>query len=85
MQIINGHRFYDEQDMEIMMETLYRADRRLKEQIYDYVACNEYGMDRAPLLNIISDPMEYNVEYLYSLDSAVVEKFICIMELFGIV
>ena len=85
MQIINGHRFYDEQDIYIMLEKLYMLDGSLREQIYQYVAYYEHGIDRIPLLNIISNPMEYNIDYLYSLDSAVTDKFIMLMEEFGLV
>ena len=82
--VIKGQVFYDEQDIYRMFNNLYCVDMGLKQQIYNYVSCNEHGMDRMPLLNIVSDPLEYNIDYLYSLDSEVTEKFIRYMEVFGL-
>jgi len=50
----------------------------------NYIIDNDYGIDTRPLVNVVSDPLEFNIDYLYSLDSDVTEKFICIMEMFGI-
>ena len=83
-QYINGHVFYDENDVYTMLENLYNLDVGSREQIYAYVYQNETGIDRQPLLNIVRDPMEYNMDYLYRLDSDVTEKFIRLMERFGI-
>lgn len=84
MMIINGHTYYDSDDVYRMLENLYNVDICFKEQIYAYVFENEIGIDRIPLLNIISDPLEYNMDYLYNLDSEVTEKFIRYMETFGL-
>lgn len=79
---INGHRLYDNDDIYSMLDRLYEADKELKGKIIQYVKETEKGMDRTPLLNILNDSLEYNIDYLESLDSAVTEKFIDLMEKF---
>ena len=84
MMTINGHTYYDSDDVYRMLDNLYNADNCFRERIYAYVFENEVGIDRRPLLKIIRDPLEYNMDYLYSLDSEVTEKFIRYMETFGL-
>lgn len=84
VNIINGQAFYDEQDIYRMFNNLCCIDIGVRQQLYNYVSCNEYGMDREPLLNIVSNPLEYNIDYLYRFDSDVTEKFIRYMEVFGL-
>lgn len=85
MTIINGYMLYDDNDIYNMLNNLYNAEKELKDEIYNYVVHTEWGMDRVPLLNIVEDSMEYNVDYLCALDSEVTEKFIRLMEMFGLV
>ena len=34
-----------------------------------------YGIDEIPLLNIVTNPYEYGIDYMNSLDSEVGERF----------
>jgi len=84
VNIINGQTFYDEQDIYRMFNNLCCIDMGVRARLCDFVYHNENGIDREPLLNIVSEPLEYNIDYLYSLDSEVTEKFIRYMEVFGL-
>lgn len=84
MRMINGQMIYDEQDIYRMLCVLENINDGLRCQIVNYIIANDYGIDTRPLVNVVSDPLEFNMDYLYSLDSDVTEKFICIMEMFGI-
>jgi len=84
MRMINGQMIYDEQDIYRMLYVLQNINNGLRCQIVNYIIDNDYGIDTRPLVNVVSDPLEFNIDYLYSLDSDVTEKFICIMEMFGI-
>lgn len=85
MQIINGNRIYDEHEINVMLLRLTYITDSFREQIRYIVQNSGYDMDTPALLNVISDPVEYNIDYLYSLDSAVTDKFIMLMEEFGLV
>lgn len=85
MQIINGNRIYDEHDINAMLLRLTYITDSFREQIRYIVQNSGYDMDTPALLNVISDLVEYNIDYLYSLDSAVTDKFIMLMEEFGLV
>lgn len=84
MTVINGHVYYDEEDIMHMLYSLSMISDNYRRQIIYYIANNGYGMDTEALINIVSDPMEFNMDYLYSLDSAVSDIFIDLMNRFGI-
>lgn len=83
MREINGHRFYEEQDILDMLYRLNYVTRTHRDYIKREILNGNYGMDTIALINIVDDPMEYNIDYLYSLDSEVTEQFIRLMERFG--
>jgi len=83
MREINGHRFYEEQDILDMLYRLNYATKSHRDYIKREIMNGNYGIDTIPLINIVSDPIEYNIDYLYSLDSEVTEAFISVMERFG--
>lgn len=80
----NGHVYYDEEDIMHMLYSLSMISDNYRRQIIYYIANNGYGMDTEALINIVSNPMEFNIDYLYSLDSAVSDIFIDLMNRFGI-
>ena len=79
---INGHRLYDDDDIDNMLDRIHEADKELKEKVVEYVKETETGIDRRPLLDVVSNPSECCAEYFDRFDSDVVEKFIRIMEKF---
>ena len=84
MRIINGHSSYEEQDIQQMLYTLAGYDYVYRERICDIIKQMGYSYDDTiALMNMVMDPIEYNIDYMYSLDSAVGEEFICIMEQIG--
>lgn len=83
MREINGHRFYEEQDILDMLYRLNYVTRTHRDYIKREILNGNYGMDTIALINIVDDPMEYNIDYLYRLDSVVTEQFIRLMERFG--
>ena len=84
MIMINGHKLYEYQDIYNMLDRLCEVDKSVREKILKYVKETETGIDRRPMLKIVSDPLEYNIDYLESLDSDVTEKFIVLMEKFNL-
>ena len=84
MIFINGHKLYEYQDIYNMLDRLYEVDKATREKILNYVKETEIGIDRVPMLNIVRDPLEYHIDYLNRLDSAVTDKFIILMEKFGL-
>ena len=80
-----NHRLYNEQDIEEMLFRLSKMNIWEKSDMLGYVEHidNTLG-DRTALINIISDPLEYNIDYMYHFDSDVIEQFIRIMEMFGV-
>ena len=82
MTEIREQRIYDETDIYNMLGKLNQQDKVTRKQIAEYVKQTEKGIDKIPLLNIISNSMEYNLDYLARLDSAVTDKFIDLMENF---
>ena len=84
MREINGHRIYEYEDIYNMLDRLYEVDESVREKILNYVKETETGIDRRPMINIVSDPLEYHIDYLESLDSDVTEKFIILMEKFNL-
>ena len=85
MKIMNGHRYYENKDMEKMFKTLESIEETTREQIEEYIMSGGKDMDRNNLLNIFRNPTFYDMDYLDSLDSAVADKFIRIMEKFNLV
>ena len=85
MTEINGHRFYDNDDIENMLNNLDEADKELQEKVINYVKETETGMDKKPLLDVVSNPSDYYAEDFDRFDSAVAEKFIKIMEKFNLI
>ena len=83
MREINGHRFYEEQDILDMLFRLNYVTNNHRDYIKRMIINGNYGIDTEALINIVDDPMEYNIDYLNSLDSAVTELFIRLMERFG--
>ena len=84
MKIIDGYVFYEEHDICKMLYLLENITGVLRCRIIEHIINGGYGVDTAALVNIISDPFEYNIDYLYCLDQDVTEEFIAIMESFGI-
>lgn len=84
MILINGHKLYEYQDIYNMLDRLYEVDKATREKILNYVKETEIGIDRVPMLNIVRDPLEYHIDYLNRLDSAVTDKFIILMEKFNL-
>lgn len=84
MREINGHKLYEYEDIYNMLDRLYEVDKSVREKILNYVKETETGIDRRPMINIVSDPLEYHIDYLESLDSDVTEKFIILMEKFNL-
>ena len=82
MQVINGHVFYDDNDIYRALNNLAEADERVINEICLFIQNVGYGIDAIPLLNIVTDPYEYSVDYMMSLDSDVTEEFIKIMKVF---
>lgn len=85
MQVINGHIFYDDNDIYRALDNLAETDEVLINQICLFIQNMGYGIDALPLLNIVTDPYEYSIDYMMSLDSDVTEEFIKIMQLFGLI
>ena len=85
MQVINGHVFYDDNDIYRALNNLGVADERVINEICLFIQNVGYGIDAIPLLNIVTDPYEYSVDYMMSLDSDVTEEFIKIMQVFGMI
>lgn len=85
MQIINGHRLYEEGDIVQMLYRVASLNDWQRTQICNYIVGLGYGeFDTVVLLNMFADPMEYNIDYMYSLDSDIGEIFIRVMEAFGL-
>ena len=82
---INGHRLYDCDDIDNMLIRLDEAGKELKQKVIDYVKETETGIDRRPLLNVVTNPSDCYAEYFDRFDSDVGEKFIRIMEKFNLV
>lgn len=85
MQIINGHKIYDEQDIVSMLYRLNYVTETHRRYMADTIINKGLDIDTSAILNIISDPVEYNIDYLYSLDSAVTDRFLECMEMFGMI
>ena len=85
MQVINGHILYDDNDIYRALNNLAEADERVINEICLFIQNVGYGIDAIPLLNIVTDPYEYSVDYMMSLDSDVAEEFIKIMQVFGMI
>lgn len=85
MQEINGHFFYTDDDICRTLDNLAEADEVLINQICLFIQNGAYGIDALPLLNIVTDPYEFSIEYMMSLDSDVTEEFIKIMQVFGMI
>lgn len=75
--------FYTEQDIIKMLYKLNYVIPNQREYMIRCILNGDYGIDTEALVNIVSDPTEYNIDYLYSLDSEVTEAFISLMERFG--
>lgn len=80
---MNQNRFYTEQDIIMMLYKLNYVIPNQREYMIRCILNGDYGIDTEALVNIVSDPTEYNIDYLYSLDSEVTEQFIRFMERFG--
>lgn len=85
MQVINGQIFYDDNDIYRALNNLARADERLINEICLFIQNVGYGVDTITLLNIVTDPYEFSIDYMMSLDSEVTEEFIKIMQVFGMI
>lgn len=85
MQVINGHILYDDSDIYRALNNLAVADERLINEICLFIQNVGYGIDTMPLLNIVTDPYEFSIDYMMSLDSDVTEEFIKIMQVFGMI
>ena len=85
MQVINGHILYDDSDIHRALDKLAEADEGLINQICLFIQNMGYGIDALPLLNIVTDPYEFSIDYMMSLDSDVAEEFINIMQVFGMI
>lgn len=85
MQVINGQIFYDDNDIYKALHNLVIADNCLVNQICLFIQNSGYGIDTIPLLNIVTDPYEFSIDYMMSLDSDVTEEFIKIMQEFGMI
>lgn len=85
MQVINGHILYDDSDIHRALDKLAEADEGLINQICLFIQNMGYGIDALPLLNIVTDPYEFSIDYMMSLDSDVTEEFIKIMQVFGMI
>ena len=77
--------FYDSEDIYNMLYRLSCATSTQKNCIRNYILSVGYGIDTEALLNVIDDPMEYNIDYLCSLDSDVTEELIDILHRFGFI
>ena len=84
MIMINGHKLYEYQDIYNMLDRLCEVDKSVREKILKYVKETETGMDRRPLLNVVTNPSDCYAEYFDRFDSDVGEKFIRIMEKFNL-
>ena len=76
-------RMYSQQEIEAMLFRLNYVTSNHREYIKRMIINGNYGIDTEALINIVGDPEEYNIDYLNSLDSAVTEEFIEIMEQIG--
>lgn len=76
-------RMYSQQEIEDMLFRLNYVTNNHRDYIKRMIINGNYGIDTEALINIVDDPMEYNIDYLNSLDSAVTEEFIEIMEQIG--
>ena len=76
-------RMYSQQEIEAMLFRLNYVTSNHREYIKRMIINGNYGIDTEALINIVDDPEEYNIDYLNSLDSAVTEEFIEIMEQIG--
>lgn len=85
MQVINGQIFYDDSDISQALSNLAVAENSLINRIYLFIQNGGYGIDTIPLLNIVTDPEEFSIDYMMSLDSDVTEEFIKIMQIFGMI
>lgn len=85
MQVINGHMLYDDNDIYRALNRLAEADEGLINQICVFIQNCGYGIDAIPLHNIVTEPYEYSIDYMMSLDSDVTEEFIKIMQVFGLI
>ena len=85
MQVINGQIFYDDNDIYQALSNLAVAENSLINWICLFIQNGEYGTDTIPLLNIVTDPYEFSIDYMMSLDSDVTEEFIKIMQVFGLI
>ena len=84
MTIINGHALYNSEDISNMLLILEIIDTEKREQIIDYIKNGGYGIDTRALMNIVRNPLKYNLDYMDALDSDVSESFIKIMKHFRI-
>ena len=85
MQVINGQYFYTDDDICRTLDRLAEADEGLINQICLFIQNMGYGIDTIPLLSIVTDPYEFSIDYMMSLDSDVTEEFIKIMQVFGLI
>lgn len=85
MQVINGQIFYDDSDIYRVLSNLVVADEGLINRICLFIQNSGYGIDTIPLINIVTDPDEFSIDYMMSLDSDVTEEFIKIMQAFNMI
>lgn len=85
MQMINGQHFYTDDDICRTLDRLAGADERLINEICLFIQNVRFGVDEIPLLNIVTAPYEFSIDYMMSLDSDVTEEFIKIMQVFGLI
>ena len=85
MKLLNRRLYYGEEEIYTILENIENLPIEKRNKIRKHIIYGGYGMDTSSLLNIISDPVEYNLDYLYSLDSEVTEELIEIAEGFGLI
>ncbi len=84
IMMINIRKFYNEEDIYRTLVALYHLDNEDREVLRNHVIYGGYGADNPntyTLLNIISNPMEYDIK----MEPEVTEELIRIADWFGLI
>ena len=91
MRMTNTRGFYNEEDIYRTLVVLSHLDNEDREVLRNHVIYGGYGGYGADnpntytLLNIINNPTEYDINYIYSTEPEVTEELIRSADWFGLI
>ena len=88
MRMTNTRGFYNEEDIYRTLVVLSHLDNEDREVLRNHVIYGGYGADNPntyTLLNIINNPTEYDINYIYSTEPEVTEELIRSADWFGLI